>query len=76
MHTYRHTYRITIARPGYLERVRIKEFADIFAATTWAQQRYAHAPSVRLCVEQVRLADLTELQQAALGFERAQGAVQ
>ena len=72
----KHTYRIIIARPGYLERVRIKEFADIFAATTWAQQRYAHAPSVRLCVEQVRLADLTELQQAALGFERAQEATQ
>ena len=70
------TYRITITRQGRMPHTHIKEFADIFAATTWAQQRYAHAPSVRLCVEQVRLADLTELQQAALGFERAQEATQ
>ena len=72
----KHTYRIIIARPGYQPRTHIKEFADVFAAVAWAQQRYAHAPSVRLCVEQVRFADLTELQQAALGFERAQEATQ
>lgn len=70
-----HTYRITISRPGMLPRVRIKEFADIFAATAWAQGQYP-GTSVRICIEQVRLADLTELQHAALGFERAQGAAQ
>ncbi len=70
-----HTYRITITRPGMLPRVRIKEFADIFATTAWAQGQYP-GTSVRICIEQVRFAQLSELQQAALGFERAREAGQ
>ena len=68
-----HTYRITATRPGHLPRVRIKEFADIFAATQWAKNYYATS-QVSIQIEQVRFAELTALQQAALGFERAREA--
>ncbi len=50
----RHTYRITIARPGHRERVHIKEFADIFACAAWAQRQYP-ATTVRIAIEQVNL---------------------
>lgn len=65
-----HTYRITITRPGHLPRVRIKEFADIFAATQWAKNYYATS-QVSIEIEQVRFVELTDLQQAALEVERA-----